>query len=107
MSQSYDDLLKQVETLKTENTNLRQELQDNSSHLSKLETEACSMKDVLTHLQTAMQDDLETTHNFTQNGSIINEMATSILDQNFNAKGRTTQLTVVRFVCGVLHAEVR
>ena len=97
MSQSYDDLLKQVETLKTENTNLRQELQDNSSHLSKLETEACSMKDVLTHLQTAMQDDLETTHNFTQNGSIINEMATSILDQNFNAKGKPTKLMVIHY----------
>ncbi len=55
MSRSYDDLLKQVETLKAENTSLRQELQDNSSHLSALESEATSMKDVLCHLQSAMQ----------------------------------------------------
>ncbi len=48
---SYDELLKQVASLKVENTSLRQELQDNSSHLTKLESEASSMKDVLTHLQ--------------------------------------------------------
>lgn len=41
---SYDQLLKQVEALKMENSNLRQELEDNSSHLSKLETEASNMK---------------------------------------------------------------
>ncbi len=92
-SQSYDDLLKQVETLRTENTSLRQELQDNSSHLTKLETEASSMKDVLTNLQTAMQDDLDSTHNLTmQNASLVNEMASSMLDQNSNAKGQSVGL---------------
>lgn len=41
---SYDQLLKQVEALKMENSNLRQELEDNSNHLTKLETEASTMK---------------------------------------------------------------
>ncbi|XP_037228031.1 adenomatous polyposis coli protein-like isoform X2 [Falco rusticolus] len=41
---SYDQLLKQVEALKMENSNLRQELEDNSDHLTKLETEASNMK---------------------------------------------------------------
>ena len=41
---SYDQLLRQVEVLKMENSNLRQELQDNSDHLNKLETEASNMK---------------------------------------------------------------
>lgn len=45
---SYDQLLRQVEVLKMENSNLRQELQDNSNHLTKLETEASNMK-VSTH----------------------------------------------------------
>ena len=41
---SYDQLLRQVEVLKVENSNLRQELQDNSNHLTKLESEASNMK---------------------------------------------------------------
>lgn len=45
---SYDQLLKQVEALKMENSNLRQELEDNSNHLTKLETEASTMKVVKT-----------------------------------------------------------
>lgn len=48
---SYDQLLRQVEVLKMENSNLRQELQDNSNHLTKLETEASNMK-VSTHSTT-------------------------------------------------------
>ncbi|MFT7815663.1 adenomatous polyposis coli protein isoform X1 [Arapaima gigas] len=48
---SYDQLLKQVEALKMENSNLRQELEDNSNHLTKLETEASNMKEVLKQLQ--------------------------------------------------------
>ncbi|GFO31864.1 adenomatous polyposis coli protein [Plakobranchus ocellatus] len=48
---SYDELLKQVASLKTENCNLRKELKDNSSHLTKLENEASNMKDVLSHIQ--------------------------------------------------------
>ncbi|XP_061886884.1 adenomatous polyposis coli protein isoform X1 [Entelurus aequoreus] len=54
---SYDQLLRQVEVLKMENSNLRQELQDNSNHLSKLETEASSMKEVLKQLQGSIEEE--------------------------------------------------
>uniref|UniRef100_A0A8C5LSV9 APC regulator of WNT signaling pathway n=1 Tax=Leptobrachium leishanense TaxID=445787 RepID=A0A8C5LSV9_9ANUR len=54
---SYDQLLKQVEALKMENTNLRQELEDNSNHLTKLESEASNMKEVLKHLQGSIEDE--------------------------------------------------
>lgn len=58
---SYDQLLKQVEALKMENTNLRQELEDNSNHLTKLETEASNMKEVLKQLQGSIEDEAVTT----------------------------------------------
>nr|XP_033784994.1 adenomatous polyposis coli protein isoform X1 [Geotrypetes seraphini]XP_033784995.1 adenomatous polyposis coli protein isoform X1 [Geotrypetes seraphini]XP_033784996.1 adenomatous polyposis coli protein isoform X1 [Geotrypetes seraphini]XP_033784997.1 adenomatous polyposis coli protein isoform X1 [Geotrypetes seraphini]XP_033784998.1 adenomatous polyposis coli protein isoform X1 [Geotrypetes seraphini]XP_033785000.1 adenomatous polyposis coli protein isoform X1 [Geotrypetes seraphini]XP_03 len=54
---SYDQLLMQVEALKMENTNLRQELEDNSNHLTKLETEASNMKEVLKQLQGSIEDE--------------------------------------------------
>uniref|UniRef100_A0A673AQT7 APC regulator of WNT signaling pathway n=1 Tax=Sphaeramia orbicularis TaxID=375764 RepID=A0A673AQT7_9TELE len=54
---SYDQLLRQVEVLKMENSNLRQELQDNSNHLTKLETEASNMKEVLKQLQGTIEED--------------------------------------------------
>ena len=57
-SSSYDELLRQVENLKAENCHLRRELKDNSTHLTHLETEASSMKHVLVHLQTAMDEDM-------------------------------------------------
>ena len=41
---AYEQLVRQVEALKAENSHLRQELRDNSSHLSKLETETSGMK---------------------------------------------------------------
>ncbi|XP_077354573.1 adenomatous polyposis coli protein isoform X2 [Festucalex cinctus] len=56
---SYDQLLRQVEVLKMENSNLRQELQDNSNHLNKLETEASNMKEVLKQLQGTIEEDSE------------------------------------------------
>uniref|UniRef100_A0A3Q3DSA0 Adenomatous polyposis coli N-terminal dimerisation domain-containing protein n=1 Tax=Hippocampus comes TaxID=109280 RepID=A0A3Q3DSA0_HIPCM len=56
---SYDQLLRQVEVLKMENSNLRQELQDNSNHLTKLETEASNMKEVLKQLQGTIEEDAE------------------------------------------------
>lgn len=40
----YKQLVRQVEALKAENSHLRRELRDNSSHLSKLETETSGMK---------------------------------------------------------------
>ncbi|KAL4660892.1 adenomatous polyposis coli protein-like isoform X1 [Arapaima gigas] len=54
---SYDQLLKQVEALKMENSNLRQELEDNSNHLTKLETEALNMKEVLKKLQGSIEEE--------------------------------------------------
>ncbi|XP_067341290.1 adenomatous polyposis coli protein isoform X2 [Channa argus] len=54
---SYDQLLRQVEVLKMENSNLRQELQDNSNHLNKLETEASNMKEVLKQLQGTIEEE--------------------------------------------------
>ncbi|XP_036384186.1 adenomatous polyposis coli protein isoform X2 [Megalops cyprinoides] len=54
---SYDQLLKQVEALKMENSNLRQELEDNSNHLTKLETEASNMKEVLKQLQGSIEEE--------------------------------------------------
>uniref|UniRef100_A0A3B3DVM8 Adenomatous polyposis coli N-terminal dimerisation domain-containing protein n=1 Tax=Oryzias melastigma TaxID=30732 RepID=A0A3B3DVM8_ORYME len=54
---SYDQLLRQVEVLKMENSTLRQELQDNSNHLTKLETEALNMKEVLKQLQGSIEDE--------------------------------------------------
>ena len=41
---AYGQLVRQVEALKAENSHLRQELRDNSSHLSKLGTETAGMK---------------------------------------------------------------
>lgn len=40
-----------------ENSNLRQELEDNSNHLTKLETEASNMKEVLKQLQGTIEDE--------------------------------------------------
>ncbi|XP_015852406.1 adenomatous polyposis coli protein 2 isoform X3 [Peromyscus maniculatus bairdii] len=54
---SYEQLVRQVEALKAENTHLRQELRDNSSHLSKLETETSGMKEVLKHLQGKLEQE--------------------------------------------------
>ncbi|XP_064136176.1 adenomatous polyposis coli protein 2 isoform X2 [Loxodonta africana] len=54
---SYEQLVRQVEALKAENSHLRQELRDNSSHLSKLETETSGMKEVLQHLQGKLEQE--------------------------------------------------
>nr|XP_028569368.1 adenomatous polyposis coli protein 2 isoform X1 [Podarcis muralis] len=54
---SYDQLVRQVEALKTENTHLRRELEDNSNHLSKLENETSDMKEVLKHLQGKLEQE--------------------------------------------------
>ncbi|XP_051028866.1 adenomatous polyposis coli protein 2 isoform X2 [Acomys russatus] len=54
---SYEQLVRQVEALKAENTHLRQELTVNSTHLSKLETETSGMKEVLKHLQGKLEQE--------------------------------------------------
>ncbi|XP_070478413.1 adenomatous polyposis coli protein 2 isoform X1 [Equus przewalskii] len=53
----YEQLVRQVEALKAENSHLRQELRDNSSHLSKLETETSGMKEVLKRLQGKLEQE--------------------------------------------------
>ncbi|XP_069819613.1 adenomatous polyposis coli protein 2 [Dendropsophus ebraccatus] len=58
---SYDQLVRQVEDLKKENSNLRRELQDNSSQLSRLEHDTSDMKEVLKHLQDKLEQDVSTT----------------------------------------------
>ncbi|KAJ7308303.1 hypothetical protein JRQ81_008835 [Phrynocephalus forsythii] len=54
---SYDQLASQVEALKKENSHLRRELEDNTSHLSKLENETSDMKEVLKHLQGRLEQE--------------------------------------------------
>lgn len=46
---SYEEVMKHLLCLKMENTHLRREIRDNSSHLTKLEIDASTMKDRLTH----------------------------------------------------------
>ncbi|XP_036061008.1 adenomatous polyposis coli protein isoform X10 [Onychomys torridus] len=77
---SYDQLLKQVEALKMENSNLRQELEDNSNHLTKLETEASNMKEVLKQLQGSIEDET-----MTSSGQIdlLERLKEFNLDSNF------------------------
>ncbi|XP_041435832.1 adenomatous polyposis coli protein 2-like isoform X2 [Xenopus laevis] len=55
---SYDQLVRQVEDLKKENTHLRRELQDNSSQLNRLEHDTSDMKEVLKHLQVKLEQDV-------------------------------------------------
>ncbi|KAM9364392.1 adenomatous polyposis coli protein 2 [Pholidichthys leucotaenia] len=54
---SYDQLAHQVEVLRKENSHLRRELEDNSNHLSKLETETFGMKEVLKQLQSKLEQE--------------------------------------------------
>ncbi|KAJ8377808.1 hypothetical protein AAFF_G00251270 [Aldrovandia affinis] len=54
---SYDQLAQQVEDLRKENTHLRRELEDNSTHLCKLENETCHMKEGLKQLQTKLEQE--------------------------------------------------
>lgn len=46
---SYDELMKHLRCLKAENSHLHRELQINSSHLTKLEMDASTMKDRLAY----------------------------------------------------------
>ncbi|XP_029469932.1 LOW QUALITY PROTEIN: adenomatous polyposis coli protein 2 [Rhinatrema bivittatum] len=54
---SYEQLVRQVEALKKENSHLRRELEGNSNHLSKLENETSDMKEVLKHLQGKLEQE--------------------------------------------------
>ncbi|XP_075467540.1 adenomatous polyposis coli protein 2 isoform X2 [Ascaphus truei] len=55
---SYDQLVRQVEDLKKENSHLKRELQDNTSQLSRLEHDTSDMKEVLKHLQVKLEQDV-------------------------------------------------
>ncbi|XP_075681527.1 adenomatous polyposis coli protein 2 [Rhinoderma darwinii] len=68
---SYDQLVRQVEDLKKENSHLRRELQDNSSQLSRLEHDTSDMKEVLKHLQDKLEQDVGTT---TQQPDVLDQM---------------------------------
>ncbi|CAJ1059582.1 adenomatous polyposis coli protein 2 [Xyrichtys novacula] len=57
---TYDQLAHQVEALRKENSHLRRELEDNSNHLSKLETETIGMKEVLRQLQSKLEQEAGT-----------------------------------------------
>ncbi|XP_051929935.1 LOW QUALITY PROTEIN: adenomatous polyposis coli protein 2-like [Hippocampus zosterae] len=57
---SYDQLAHQVAALRKENSHLRRELEDNSNHLCKLETETFGMKEVLKQLQCQLEQEAGT-----------------------------------------------
>uniref|UniRef100_A0A9J7ZKH9 Adenomatous polyposis coli protein 2 n=1 Tax=Cyprinus carpio carpio TaxID=630221 RepID=A0A9J7ZKH9_CYPCA len=69
---SYDQLVRQVEDLRKENSHLRRELQDNSHHLSKLENETSDMKEVLRQLQSKLEQEA---------GTLASSGRTDVLDQ--------------------------
>ncbi|XP_054661741.1 adenomatous polyposis coli protein 2 [Grus americana] len=69
---SYDQLVRQVEALKKENSHLRRELEDNSNHLSKLENETSDMKEVLKHLQGKLEQEARV---------MVSSGRTEVLDQ--------------------------
>ncbi|XP_068276611.1 adenomatous polyposis coli protein 2 [Nyctibius grandis] len=69
---SYEQLVRQVEALKKENSHLRRELEDNSQHLSKLENETSDMKEVLKHLQGKLEQEARV---------MVSSGQTEVLDQ--------------------------
>ncbi|XP_069733863.1 adenomatous polyposis coli protein 2 [Phaenicophaeus curvirostris] len=69
---SYDQLVRQVEALKKENSHLRRELEDNSNHLSKLENETSDMKEVLKQLQGKLEQEARV---------MVSSGQTEVLDQ--------------------------
>ncbi|KAM6041494.1 adenomatous polyposis coli protein 2 [Chlamydotis macqueenii] len=69
---SYDQLVRQVEALRKENSHLRRELEDNSNHLSKLENETSDMKEVLKHLQGKLEQEAQV---------MVSSGQTEVLDQ--------------------------
>uniref|UniRef100_A0A673HB61 Adenomatous polyposis coli protein 2 n=1 Tax=Sinocyclocheilus rhinocerous TaxID=307959 RepID=A0A673HB61_9TELE len=76
---SYDQLVRQVEDLRKENSHLRRELQDNSHHLSKLENETSDMKEVLRQLQSKLEQEA---------GTLASSGRTDVLDQLKGTAGK-------------------
>uniref|UniRef100_A0A8C4F9X5 APC regulator of WNT signaling pathway 2 n=1 Tax=Dicentrarchus labrax TaxID=13489 RepID=A0A8C4F9X5_DICLA len=96
---SYDQLAHQVEALRKENSHLRRELEDNSNHLSKLETETFGMKEVLKQLQSKLEQEA---------GTLASSGRSDVLHQlkglNLTANKRLTEpesdsVTVTSAVC--------
>ncbi|NXJ11291.1 APCL protein, partial [Odontophorus gujanensis] len=79
---SYEQLVRQVEALRRENSHLRRELQDNSQHLSKLENETSDMKEVLKHLQGKLEQEARV---------MVSSGQTEVLEQ---LKGGSLQMDV-------------
>ncbi|KAK3095419.1 hypothetical protein FSP39_014451 [Pinctada imbricata] len=65
---SYDELLKQVRSLRAENSNLRQELTDNTCHLTAIETEASGVTDAMATDPLDVDDDSDNDINYDENG---------------------------------------
>ena len=61
---TFEELMKQVASMRAETTNLRRELQHNAGSISKLETDAHSMAHAWTHLQHAIEDDDDDDYEF-------------------------------------------
>ncbi|XP_064424619.1 adenomatous polyposis coli protein 2 [Latimeria chalumnae] len=85
---SYDQLVKQVEALKRENSHLRRELEDNSNHLSKLENETSDMKEVLKQLQGKLEQEAKT---------LVSTGRSDVLDQLKELQMDITSLYEFRF----------
>ncbi|XP_036097707.1 adenomatous polyposis coli protein 2 isoform X2 [Molossus molossus] len=92
----YEQLVRQVEALKAENSHLRQELRDNSTHLSKLETETSGMKEVLKHLQSKLEQEAR---------MLVSSGQTEVLDQLKALQMDITSLYNLKFQPPVLGPE--
>ncbi|NXQ30975.1 APCL protein, partial [Alaudala cheleensis] len=90
---SYDQLVRQVEALKKENSHLRRELEDNSNHLSKLENETSDMKEVLKHLQGKLEQEARV---------MVSSGQTEVLDQLKALQMDITSLYNLKFAPDVM-----
>ena len=53
---SYDELIKQVLNLQKENTDLRRELENSSSHLRQIETDSSTIKDSFINVRLTLSE---------------------------------------------------
>jgi len=53
---SYDELMKQVQNLQRENTDLRRELLHSSSHIRQIETDTSAIKDSLVNVRLTVSE---------------------------------------------------
>uniref|UniRef100_A0A4X2LLZ1 APC regulator of WNT signaling pathway 2 n=1 Tax=Vombatus ursinus TaxID=29139 RepID=A0A4X2LLZ1_VOMUR len=93
---AHSQLVRQVEALSRENTHLRRELQDNSSHLSKLENETSDMKEVLKHLQGKLEQEAR---------AMVSSGRTELLEQLKALQMDITNLYNLKFQPPALAAE--